>query len=111
MFRNKEKFRYNEILEGVYMEKFTEKIFERATLKGITEYLLFGSDSKEEIKDYETRLEEAYLEYEKVVLQCDERQREELLDSANEMGSEIASVYAEIGIRVGMLLMKDIFVI
>ena len=111
MFRNKEKFRYNEILEGVYMEKFTEKIFERATLKGITEYLLFGSDSKEEIKDYETRLEEAYSEYEKVVSQYDERQREELLGSVNAMGSEIAIVYMEIGIRVGISLIKDIFVI
>ena len=111
MFRNKEKFRYNETLEGVPMEKFTEKIFERATLKGITEYLLFGSDSKEEIKDYEVRLEEAYLEYEKVVLQCDERQRENLLDSANEMVAETASIYTEIGIQVGILLMKEFFML
>lgn len=87
--------------------KFTEGIFKRATVRGITDYLLFGTIPNEENRDYETRLKEAYLNYEKVALQYNKDKTSDLIESANDMASETASVYTEIGLQAGMLLMKD----
>lgn len=42
---------------GVYIEK----IFERATIRGIADYLLFGSGPEEDNRSYEERLEELIL--------------------------------------------------
>ena len=42
---------------GVYIEK----IFERATIRGIADYLLFGSGPDEDNRSYEERLEELIL--------------------------------------------------
>ncbi len=39
---------------GVYIEK----IFERATIRGIADYLLLGSEAGEDNRSYEERLEE-----------------------------------------------------
>lgn len=48
---------------GVYIKK----IFERATIRGIADYLLFGSGPEEDNRSYEERLEEPYLRFEKAV--------------------------------------------
>ena len=89
---------------GVYIEK----IFERATIRGIADYLLFGSGPDEDNRSYEERLEEPYLRFEKAVAKYDKNPTSELLDLSNEVTSETASVYMEIGIQVGVLLMMDI---
>lgn len=86
---------------GVYIEK----IFERATIRGIADYLLFGSGPDEDNRSYEERLEEPYLRFE---TKYDKNPTSELLDLSNEVTSETASVYMEIGIQVGVLLMMDI---
>ena len=52
---------------GVYIEK----IFERATMRGIADYLLFGSGPDEDNRSYEERLEEPYLRFEKAVAKYD----------------------------------------
>ena len=88
---------------GVYIEK----IFERATIRGIADYLLFGSGPEEDNRSYEERLEEPYLRFEKAVAKYDKNPTSELLDLSNEVTSETASVYMEIGIQVGILLMVD----
>lgn len=86
---------------------FTKEIFKRATIRGLADYLLYGLEPEEDDRSYEERLDDSYLEYEKLALQCDKDKQFELLNLANAMASESASVYAEIGIQAGILLMKD----
>ena len=86
---------------------FVEEIFKKATIRGVADYLLFGLAPDEETRDYEGRLNETYLAYEKVVFQYNESETSDLLDLANAMTSETASVYIEIGLQAGILLMQD----
>lgn len=86
---------------------YIEPIFEKATIRGIADYLLFGLGPDEDNRDYETRLEESYAKYEKPVKKYDESAIPDLLDLANNITGETASVYMEIGLQVGFLLMQD----
>lgn len=86
---------------------FVNKIFERATIRGIADYLLFGQEPDEDNRSYEERLEEPYLRFEKAVAKYDKNPTSELLDLCNEVSVETASVYMEIGLQVGILLMLD----
>lgn len=87
--------------------KFTEEIFKRASIRGVADYLLFGLAPNEDTRDYETRLDDTYEEFEKLALQCEKEKQFELLNLANAMSSEAASVYTEIGMQVGIMLMAD----
>lgn len=87
---------------------FVDKIFERATIRGIADYLLFGQGSDEDDRSYEERLDEPYMRFEKAVEKYDKSKTSELLDLCNEVGSETASVYMEIGLQAGILLMVDV---
>ena len=53
--------------------KFTDLVFERATIRGIGSYLLYGQSPGNETRDYDTRLGDAYMEYEKTALQCEKQ--------------------------------------
>ena len=86
---------------------FADKIFERATIRGIADYLLFGLGPDEDDRSYEERLDEPYMRFEKAVEKYDKSQTSELLDLCNEVSSETASVYMEIGLQAGILLMVD----
>lgn len=86
---------------------FTDKIFERATIRGIADYLLFGLGPDEDDRSYEERLDEVYMKFEKAVEKYDKSKTSELLDLCNEVSSETASVYMEIGLQAGILLMVD----
>ena len=84
-----------------------DKIFERATIRGVADYLLFGLGPDEDDRSYEERLDEIYMRFEKAVGKYDENPTSELLDLCNELSSETASVYMEIGLQAGILLMVD----
>ena len=86
---------------------FADKIFERATIRGIADYLLFGLGPDEDDRSYEERLDETYMRFEKAVEKYDKSKTSELLDLCNEVSSETASVYMEIGLQAGILLMVD----
>ena len=86
---------------------FADKIFERATIRGIADYLLFGLGPDEDDRSYEERLDEPYMRFEKAVEKYDKSKNSELLDLCNEVSSETASVYMEIGLQAGILLMMD----
>lgn len=88
--------------------KFTEEIFKRASIRGVADYLLFGLVPNEDTRDYETRLDDTYEEFEKLALKCEKEKQFELLNLANAMSSEAASVYIEIGLQVGIMLMADL---
>lgn len=84
-----------------------DKIFERATIRGVADYLLFGLGPDKDDRSYEERLDEIYMRFEKTVGKYDENPTSELLDLCNELSSETASVYTEIGLQAGILLMMD----
>lgn len=84
-----------------------EKIFERATIRGVADYLLFGVGPDKDNRSYEERLDDLYIKFEKAAKKYDNSPTSELLDLLNELSSETASVYAEIGLQAGILLMKD----
>lgn len=88
--------------------KFTEEIFKRASIRGVADYLLFGLAPNEDTRDYETRLDDTYEEFEKLALKCEKEKQFELLNLANAMSSEAANVYTEIGLQVGIMLMTDL---
>ena len=104
MFRNNEKFRYKERMD---QRMYVDKIFERATIRGIADYLLFGLGPDEDDRSYEERLDEPYMRFEKAVEKYDKSKTSELLDLCNEVSSETASVYMEIGLQAGVLLVAD----
>lgn len=83
-------------------------IFERATIQGIADYLLFGSDPETDERSYEERLDEPYRRFAEAVAKYDKNPSSELLDLSNEVTSETATVYMEIGLQVGFLLAQDI---
>ena len=84
-----------------------DKIFERATIRGVADYLLFGLGPDKDDRSYEERLDEIYMRFEKAVAKYDKNPTSELLDLCNELSSETASVYTEIGLQAGILLMMD----
>ena len=84
---------------------FADKIFERATIRGIADYLLFGMGPNQDNRSYEERLDEPYMRFEKAVEKYDKSKTSELLDLCNEVSSETASVYMEIGLQARILLM------
>ena len=98
------------VRESIHKEKEMlniKSIFSRATIRGVADYLLFGNGPDEDSRDYEERIEEIYLRFEKTVSKYDLNPTSELLDLCNELTSETASVYMEIGVQVGILLMQD----
>ena len=89
--------------------KFAEKIFERATVKGVADYLLYGMVPDRDDRNYKARLDDADLAYEKTTKQYDEDGASVLLSAANELANEHASVYMELGLQAGILLITDLF--
>lgn len=87
--------------------KFSGKIFERATIRGVAGYLLFGENQTEETKDYETRLDEAYESFDKGICKYDTEEQKYLSEIVNDLLGEAISVYMEIGLQSGILLMQD----
>lgn len=86
---------------------YIHKIFEKATIRSVADYLLFGLGPDEDTRDYEERLDELYNKFEEAVRKYDSNPTSELLDLSNELTSETASVYTEIGLQLGMLLFLD----
>lgn len=70
--------------------RLSHKIFQRATIRGIVDYLLYGNAPDEDSRTYEERLDETYLEFEKAVFQCEEERSSRLLELANAMTCEVA---------------------
>ena len=88
--------------------EYVKGIFQRATIKGLSDYLLFGLQSDMNTKNYKYSSIENRLRLEKAIARCDKSERDELLKLSDEMAKETADVYMEIGLQAGMLLMVDI---
>ena len=88
----------------------TKEILRRATIDGITEYLLYGSaiEAKRTERDYNKKLEESYSKNEDVLSEHEKKTVSELIDSANEMASDVSEVYTALGLRAGMKIMQEL---
>lgn len=87
--------------------RFAEKIFERATVKGVADYLLYGMIPERDERDYKARLDDADLAFEETARQYGEEGASVLLSAANTLVNENASVYMELGLQAGVLLISD----
>lgn len=87
--------------------KIAAKIFEKATVRGLADYLIYGLPPNPDERDYKARLDETYDEFEKIALKYEPDRASGLLSSANDMTCENACVYLEIGIQAGFLLIAD----
>ena len=88
---------------------FAKNIFERATVRGVADYLLYGMVPDRERRSYETRMDDADLAFEKVAKQYGEDGASVLLSAANALVNENASVYMELGLQAGFLLVTNLF--
>ena len=86
---------------------YIDEIFEKVSVRGVADYLLFGLAPEKETKNYKERIEKITSEYDAVVEKYDKSPTSELLDVASAMTIEVASVYTEIGLQAGILLMKN----
>lgn len=86
---------------------YIKGIFERATIQGISDYLLFGCGPERDERSYEERLDEPYRRFATAVAKYDKNVSSELLDLSNEVTSETASGYMEIGLQIGFHLAQD----
>lgn len=85
-----------------------KEIFKRATMRGITEYLLTGLPMEEETESNEDRLKSALAYFDDDAKRYAKENADKLSDSVNLLVSMTTSVYTEIGIQAGMLLMMDL---
>lgn len=105
---HKEKLVIN--MEVGFTMDITKEILRRATIQGITEYLLYGSaiEAKQTELDYNKKLEESYSKNEEVLREHGNKTVSELIDSANEMASEVSEVYTALGLQAGMKIMQEL---
>lgn len=87
---------------------FSNGFFRRATIGGIADYLLYGDNPPREIWDYETRLNEAYLRYEKMTAAYGGDKKSALLEAADDLVSKTGAVYMEMGLQAGAMLLWDL---
>lgn len=97
-------------MEVKFTMDITKEILRRATIQGITEYLLYGSaiEAKQTEPDYNKKLEESYSKNEDVLREHESKTFSELVDSANEMASDVSEVYTALGLQAGMKIMQEL---
>lgn len=87
---------------------FTDKILRRASLKNVAHYVMCGEDCAENYgSTYKERIQQTYKEFEDFLI-LEDKEEQEILDRANEMASDIAAIYMELGMKAGMALMSEI---
>lgn len=64
---------------------YINRIFERAMIQGIADYLLLGFGPESDERSYEERLDELYKRFEQAVTKYDKNPSSELLDLSNEV--------------------------
>lgn len=87
--------------------EITEQIMERANLRRIVHFLIYGEDMDgiREERTYEERIKAAYSTFENAVESADGI--DDILDQANAMTADMTEVYMELGIQIGMRLMRE----
>ncbi len=88
---------------------YIDKIFKRANVTNIVCNILYGSEPETSDLDYESRMQAAFKQYEKVVEKYDTNPNSKLLDAANALTEVISAVYMELGFQAGILFMQEIY--
>ena len=72
--------------------------------------MLYGSaiEAKQTEPDYNKKLEESYSKNEDVLREHESKTFSELVDSANEMASDVSEVYTALGLQAGMKIMQEL---
>lgn len=78
---------------------YIQKLFKRAKVKNVVDHLLYGYEPDTEIPDYESRMNEAFEEYEKVAQKYGAGEISDLMDAATALTEVISAVYMEIGFQ------------
>ena len=95
------------VLERRMNMAYIHEILGKANIRSVADFLLFGLGPDEDTRNYEERIDELYDKFEDAVKKYDPNPTSELLDLSNEISSETASVYTEIGLQMGILLVVD----
>ncbi len=86
--------------------EYTKEILEKATIRGLAEYLLYGKLYDDNPEDFEKRIDRVYEKFDELVEKCcvDQDDISRLQDYASELVRETSEVYMEIGMQAGMML-------
>ncbi len=89
---------------------YTKEILEKATIRGLAEYLLYGKLYGEDPKNHEERMAKVYAHFDELVEECctEEGNISKLQDYASELVRETSEVYMEIGMQAGMMLAMQV---
>lgn len=89
---------------------FIENIFKRATLQGVTQYLLYGDVPETSHQSYSDRLADAYKKFVKTYRQqnCFQKDEETLCTALNELLAVHEEVYLEVGVQAGFSISNSI---
>lgn len=84
-----------------------KEIFERVTMRRLTEHILYGTSVSSESEDYDVRLDKAFNVFDNHVKNLAHENANKISDYVNELVRETTEIYTEIGIQSGVLLMMD----
>lgn len=84
--------------------EYIKKMMDRANVKNIIGYLIYGTEIYPEDGDYEERIENAYKKLEQIT-----NGNEKLLTSLMEVIANFSDIYAELGFKAGIMFMADIY--
>ena len=84
--------------------KYIKKMMDRANIKSIIVYLVYGTEICREDEDYEERIENAYKKLEQIT-----NGNEKLQASLMGVIANFSDIYAELGFRAGIIFMSDVY--
>ena len=86
----------------------SKEIFQRATMRGLAEHLLYGVTVPCEESDYDKRIDKAFEKFDCKTHGLAGKNASEICDYASELVRETTDLYVEIGVQSGMLMMMDL---
>lgn len=84
-----------------------KEIFERVTMRRLTEHILYGVSVPSEKEDYDQRMDKAFCIFDNHVKELAHENADDISDHVNELVREATEIYTEIGIQSGIMLMMD----
>ena len=88
---------------------YTKEMFQRSTIRGLAEYVLYGAPATKGNNGYEERMTYAYQQFDKQAKKYAKKRASKISDSVNQLVCETSDVYTEIGLQAGLLIMMDMF--
>ncbi len=86
---------------------YAKDIFQRASVRGLAEYLLYEKSYNDPTESYDTRMDNAFNDFDKDVEKYCSDNQEKISNSATNLTRETSEIYTEIGLQAGFLIMMD----